>query len=66
LQVVVAAQLRTAWLLAAVTLALLTIAPRFTPMAWGVLVGFITVYLLGSLSGLRQCSISNHSRTSSR
>jgi hypothetical protein len=30
------------------------IAPRFTPVAWGVMVGFIAVYLLGSLSGLPQ------------
>ena len=50
----VAAQLPAAWLLAAVTFALLSIAPRFTPVAWGVLVGFIAVYLLGSLSGLPQ------------
>ena len=28
--------------------------PRFTPVPWGVLVGFIAVYLLGSLSGFRQ------------
>ena len=46
-----AVQLPAVWLLAAVTLALFGVAPRFTPVAWGVLVGFIAVYLLGSLSG---------------
>ncbi len=34
----------------AVTVALFGLAPRFTPVAWGVLVGFIAVYLLGSLA----------------
>ena len=49
-----APQRSSPWLLAAVTLTLLSIAPRFTPVAWGVLLGFIAVYLLGSLSGLPQ------------
>jgi polyether ionophore transport system permease protein len=31
-----------------------TLSPRFTPVAWGVLVGFIAVYLLRSLSGSPQ------------
>jgi ABC-2 type transport system permease protein len=47
-----AAQLPAAWLLAAVTSALLSVAPGFTPVAWGVLAEFIAVHLLGSLSGL--------------
>jgi ABC-2 type transport system permease protein len=45
-----AVQLPAPWLLATVALALLGIAPRFTPVGWGVLVGFVAVYLLGSLS----------------
>ncbi len=49
-----AAQLPAVWLLAAVTVALFGLAPRFTPVAWGVLVGFIALYLLGSLSGFPQ------------
>ncbi|WP_371869057.1 ABC transporter permease [Mycobacterium botniense] len=49
-----AVQLPAAWLLAAVTVTLFGLAPRFTPLAWGVLVGFIAVYLLGSLSGAPQ------------
>jgi ABC-2 type transport system permease protein len=49
-----AVQLPAVWLLAAVTLALFGVIPRFTPVAWGVLVAFIAVYLLGSLSGSPQ------------
>ena len=49
-----AVQLPAVWLLAAVTLALFGLLPRFTPVAWGVLVGFIALYLLGSLSGFPQ------------
>jgi ABC-2 type transport system permease protein len=49
-----AAQLPAVWLLAAVTIALFGLAPRFTSVAWGVLVGFIALYLLGSLSGFPQ------------
>jgi ABC-2 type transport system permease protein len=37
-------------LLSAVTVALFGIAPRFTPVAWGVLVGFVALYLIGSLA----------------
>ena len=36
------------------TVALFGLVPRFTPVAWGVLVGFIALYLLGSLSGSPQ------------
>ncbi|MCV7399433.1 ABC transporter permease [Mycobacterium fragae] len=49
-----AAQLPAVWLLAAVTVALFGLVPRFTPVAWGVLVGFIALYLIGSLSGFPQ------------
>ncbi|MDI3315475.1 MAG: ABC transporter permease [Mycobacterium sp.] len=49
-----AVQLPAVWLLAAVTVALFGVVPRFTPVAWGVLLGFIAVYLLGSLSGAPQ------------
>ena len=49
-----AVQLPAVWLLAAVTLVLFGLAPRFTPVAWGVLVGFIALYMLGSLAGYPQ------------
>ena len=49
-----AVQLPAVWLLAAVTVALFGLVPRFTPVAWGVLVGFIALYLLGSLAGFPQ------------
>ncbi|MGH3552354.1 MAG: ABC transporter permease [Mycobacterium sp.] len=49
-----AAQLPAVWLLAAVTVALFGLVPRFTPVAWGVLVGFVALYLIGSLSGFPQ------------
>ena len=48
------AQLPAVWLLSAVTVALFGVAPRFTPVAWGVLVGFIALYLIGSLAGVSQ------------
>jgi len=49
-----AVQLPAVWLLSAVTVGLFALVPRFTPVAWGVLVAFIAVYLLGSLSGSPQ------------
>lgn len=49
-----AAQLPAVWLLAAVTIALFGLTPRFTPVAWGVLVGFIAVYLIGELAQFPQ------------
>ncbi|OBF84389.1 ABC transporter permease [Mycobacterium sp. 852002-51163_SCH5372311] len=48
------AQLPAVWLLSAVTVALFGLAPRFTPVAWGVLVGFVALYLIGSLAGFSQ------------
>jgi ABC-2 type transport system permease protein len=47
-------QLPAVWLLPAVTVALFGLTPRFTPVAWGVLVGFIALYLIGSLAGFSQ------------
>jgi ABC-2 type transport system permease protein len=49
-----AVQLPAVWLSAAVTVALFGLVPRFSPMSWGVLVGFIALYLIGSLSGFSQ------------
>lgn len=49
-----AVQLPAVWLLAAVTVALFGLVPRFTPTAWTLLVAFIALYLLGSLSGSPQ------------
>jgi ABC-2 type transport system permease protein len=49
-----AVQLPAVWLLAAVTVAVFGLAPRFTPVAWGVLVGFVAVYLIGELARFPQ------------
>ncbi|UXA05653.1 ABC transporter permease [Mycobacterium sp. SMC-2] len=49
-----AVQLPAVWLLCAVTVALFGLAPRFTPVAWGALVGFVALYLIGSLAGFPQ------------
>ncbi len=49
-----AVQLPAVWLLSAVTVAVFGLAPRFTPVAWGVLVGFVALYLIGSLAGFPQ------------
>jgi ABC-2 type transport system permease protein len=46
-----AVQLPAVWLLAAVTVALFGVLPRFTSAAWAVLVAFVAVYLLGSVAG---------------
>jgi ABC-2 type transport system permease protein len=48
---VAATQLPAIWTLAAVTVSLFGLMPRFTPVAWGVLVAFVAVYLLGSIDG---------------
>jgi ABC-2 type transport system permease protein len=44
-----AVQLPAVWLLAAVTVVMFGLVPRFTAVAWAVLVGFVALYLLGSL-----------------
>jgi ABC-2 type transport system permease protein len=49
-----AVQLPAVWLPAAVTVALFGLAPRFTPVAWGVLIAFVALYLIGSLAGFGQ------------
>lgn len=49
-----AVQLPAAWLPAAVTVTLFGFAPRFAPAGWAALIGFVTLYLLGMLSGLPQ------------
>ncbi|MEI6252008.1 MAG: ABC transporter permease [Mycobacteriaceae bacterium] len=49
-----AVQLPAVWLMAGVTLALIGLAPRVAPAAWAVLVGFIALYLLGSVAGMPQ------------
>jgi ABC-2 type transport system permease protein len=49
-----AVQLPALWLPAALAVALFGLLPRFTPVAWGLLVGFIAVYLLGSLANSPQ------------
>ncbi|ORA98857.1 ABC transporter permease [Mycolicibacter minnesotensis] len=49
-----AVQLPAVWLPAAVAVALFGLAPRFAPAAWAVLISFVALYLLGTLSGLPQ------------
>jgi ABC-2 type transport system permease protein len=49
-----AVQLPAVWLLAAVTVGLFGFVPRFTPVAWGVLVAFVAVYLIGELAQFPQ------------
>ncbi len=47
-------QLPAVWLPAAIAVALFGVMPRFTPAAWGFLVGFVALYLIGELSGFPQ------------
>ncbi|MBP1160028.1 ABC-2 type transport system permease protein [Rhodococcus sp. PvR044] len=47
-------QLPAVWMLAAITVLLFGLVPRFTPVAWGVLVTFVALFLLGSISGVPQ------------
>ncbi len=49
-----AVQLPAVWLAAAAGVALFGLAPRFAPAAWAILIGFVALYLLGTLSGLPQ------------
>lgn len=52
-----AVQLPAVWLMAAMTLALVGLLPRFAPAAWGVFVGFLALFLLGSVSGMPQFAL---------
>ncbi|MCV7246427.1 ABC transporter permease [Mycobacterium mantenii] len=49
-----AVQLPAVWLLSAVTVCVFGVAPRLAPVAWGVLIGFVALYLIGSLAGFSQ------------
>jgi ABC-2 type transport system permease protein len=49
---VAAFQLPAIWMLVAIPVALFGLVPRFTPVAWGVLVAFVAVYFLGSVAGV--------------
>lgn len=49
-----AVQLPAVWLMAAITMALVGLLPRFAPVAWAVYVAFIAFYMLGSVSGISQ------------
>lgn len=47
-------QLPAIWLLAAVTVALFGVVPRFTPVAWGVLATFGLIFMIGSITDAPQ------------
>ncbi|TQF65536.1 ABC transporter permease [Rhodococcus spelaei] len=47
-------QLPAIWMLTAVAVLLFGLVPRFAPVAWGVLVAFMALFLLGSISGMPQ------------
>jgi ABC-2 type transport system permease protein len=47
-------QLPAIWILVGVTMTLFGLIPRFTPVAWAILVGFVALYLLGNISGMPQ------------
>ncbi|MEV0293557.1 ABC transporter permease [Nocardia sp. NPDC050710] len=47
-------QVPAIWVLTGITMAMFGIAPRFTPVAWGVLSGMLVIYFLGALDGLPQ------------
>jgi ABC-2 type transport system permease protein len=49
-----AVQLPAIWLSVAVTVTLFGLLPRYTPVAWGALVAFIALYMLGSLANSPQ------------
>ena len=46
-----ALQLPAIWMLPAITVALFGLMPRFATVAWAVLIGFVALYLLGSIAG---------------
>lgn len=47
-------QLPAVWIFTGVTIALFGLAPRWTPVAWGVLTAAVAVFLLGAISGAPQ------------
>ncbi|MGW0247194.1 ABC transporter permease [Nocardia goodfellowii] len=49
-----AVQIPAVWVVTGITVAIYGLAPRFTPVAWGVLSGMIVLFLVGSLDGLPQ------------
>lgn len=49
-----AVQLPAIWLFSAVTVALFGCVPRFSSVAWGVLIAVIALYFLGSVAGMPQ------------
>ncbi|WP_433716399.1 ABC transporter permease [Nocardia sp. CA-084685] len=55
--VAAAVQLPAVWVLTGITVAIYGIAPRYTPVAWGVLSAMIVIFLIGSLDGLPQAIV---------
>ncbi|MFI6772609.1 ABC transporter permease [Nocardia sp. NPDC050412] len=49
-----AVQLPAVWVLTAITVAVYGLAPRYTPVAWGVLSTMIIIFVVGALDGLPQ------------
>ncbi|WP_194833614.1 ABC transporter permease [Nocardia sp. XZ_19_369] len=49
-----AVQVPAVWVFTGITVAIYGIAPRFTPIAWGVLSVLIVIFFIGSLDGLPQ------------
>ncbi|CAM4160729.1 ABC transporter permease [Nocardia ninae] len=49
-----AVQVPAVWVFTGITVAIYGIAPRFTPIAWGVLSVLIVLFFIGSLDGLPQ------------
>ncbi|OYD71025.1 ABC transporter permease [Rhodococcus sp. OK302] len=47
-------QLPAVWVLTGVTVFLFGVIPRFTPVAWGVFVAFLFIFLVGSIAQLPQ------------
>ncbi|MFX0577490.1 ABC transporter permease [Nocardia nepalensis] len=49
-----AVQVPAVWVLTGITVAIYGLAPRYTPVAWGVLSTMIAIFVIGSLDGLPQ------------
>ncbi|SNY75494.1 ABC-2 type transport system permease protein [Nocardia amikacinitolerans] len=49
-----AVQAPAVWVVTGITIAIFGLAPRYTPVAWGVLSGMIVIFFVGSLDGLPQ------------